>query len=429
MADWTLLVGGHRRLDSEHPDGLRRLRETIGNILQVRNLSLLIGAGASFHLGLPAIRRVSLEAAMEMFAAAEESLESSEEGLLASLLEAKEGNLEEVLASLSSSLSYARSWKLDSVTSEDSSLSISVVHELRAKLNFALAKACELPARIPRTSPYASKPWEIHQEFFRKVLAARRGELPRMKVFTTNYDVAIERALDESSVSFFDGFVGSLRRQMRLESYDLDLYFSSEEGERKLNRVPRALRLYKIHGSLNWAARGTISGSQEVVQTGETPSRGDLALIYPTPYKESDTLGYPYADLLRIFSTTVSASQSALVVIGYSFADEHINRLIYQALRANPSFSLLVVNPKDVIEKDAAPEEGRPEPQLTDTRLGRLAALEDPRVMVLTGSTSTFEAMASTMLPDPSGSENDPGDQQVEEALLGSIEANKVDVQ
>lgn len=423
MADWTLLAGGTVRLDSTHEDGLRRLRETLGNILQVRNLALLLGAGASFHLGLPAIRRVSLDAVREMFTAANESLEKDEEPLLSSLLEGEDGNLEDVLASLSSSLSFAQSWKLEEVAGRDSSLSVKVVGALRAKLNFVLAKACELPARIPSDSAHFANPWEVHQSFFRKVLYARRGELPRIKVFTTNYDVAIESALDESSVPFFDGFVGSLHRQMRLESYGLDLYFSSEEGERRLIKVPRALQLYKIHGSLNWAARTSSRGTQLVVQTGETPSRDDLALIYPTPYKESDTLGYPYADLLRIFSTSVSASQSALIVVGYSFADEHVNRLIYQALRANPSFSLFVVNPSGILLEDGDSNDLGRQPTLTDSRLGRLTELEDPRIMVLTGSEATFEKLALTMLPDPAGMEDEGlQDEQVKRALLAPIE-------
>src|ERR1700680_1144293 len=48
--------------------------------------------------------------------------------------------------------------------------------------------------------------------------------------------------------------------------------------------------------------------------------------------------------MFRHFSTTIHQPQSALLPIGYKFQDDHINRLIYQALSI-PSFALIIVIP------------------------------------------------------------------------------------
>jgi len=59
-------------------------------------------------------------------------------------------------------------------------------------------------------------------------------------------------------------------------------------------------------------------------------------MIYPTPLKHEFTLDFPYSDLFRRFADAITQPQSVLVTIGYSFADEHVNRMILSSL--NNSF-------------------------------------------------------------------------------------------
>src|SRR3546814_570827 len=67
-----------------------------------------------------------------------------------------------------------------------------------------------------------------------------RRERP-VHLFTTNYDLLVEQALEESSAPYFDGFIGA-----RKAFFDL----GAVEDEGLL--PPRWTRLWKIHGSLNW---------------------------------------------------------------------------------------------------------------------------------------------------------------------------------
>ena len=130
-----------------------------------------------------------------------------------------------------------------------------------------------------------------------------------MRVFTTNYDLVIERTLDDAGVPYFDGFVGTVNRVMQLESYQQDLYLPPQADGRRLVRTPNVMYLYKLHGSVNW--RSGVSpaghGTVHVEQSSQVGEDEELVLIYPTPQKEADVLGHPYADLLRAFSTTLSA--------------------------------------------------------------------------------------------------------------------------
>ena len=64
-----------------------------------------------------------------------------------------------------------------------------------------------------------------------------------IELFTTNYDLLIEEALEASGVPYFDGFVGSYQPTFDLEAVEED----SLPG--------RWVRLWKLHGSVNWQLR------------------------------------------------------------------------------------------------------------------------------------------------------------------------------
>jgi hypothetical protein len=61
-----------------------------------------------------------------------------------------------------------------------------------------------------------------------------------IEVFTTNYDLLMEQALDDLEIPYFDGFIGSRRAFFDLRAVEDNL-------------IPlHWTRLWKIHGSINW---------------------------------------------------------------------------------------------------------------------------------------------------------------------------------
>jgi hypothetical protein len=245
-----------------------------------------------------------------------------------------------------------------------------------------LAQRCVLPV------PGAEPALRSFAEFLKKLLT-RPLNLKRVNLFTLNYDTVVEQAADSEGVVLLDGFVGTIRRIFRPESYDQDLYFPAETTEGRVHRLDRVLHLYKLHGSINWRATepdwdnpygvSIRSGSNAIV---ESP------LIYPTPLKYGETLGMPYAELFRRLAAAVVRPQSTLFVIGYGFGDDHVNAIIRQAL-AVPSFTLVVVDPFAA------------SPDPNGAFLARLRAQKDRRIWVVSGEAlGRFAMFAERVLPD-----------------------------
>jgi hypothetical protein len=209
-----------------------------------------------------------------------------------------------------------------------------------------------------------------------------------------------------------DGFAGTIERRMNLETYNYDIYRTHEATQDVVSRVDSMLHVYKLHGSLTWRFAGAGAQGGTVVSSeseGVADEDQGLVLIYPTPAKERDTLAFPYSDLFRLFSNTLQAPDTALLCIGYGFADEHINRIITGALSYNQSLSLLVVDPMGLygdpshllgVEAEVGSSLGDFGVTPLESRPAALAALEDSRVSFLTGESACFENFAQIM-PDP----------------------------
>lgn len=395
-----LFVGGKVRADGRvHDDADRRINETVGRLLQIKNLAVLIGAGASMHLGSPHIRKLAADEIEELIRHVREAVPEDAHKLLGALVQGGVGDLEKILATLSAGIAYARATDSAELQVRGEGFAIDVLVEARKLCNQALAKGCELPKLAEVEEDHREDPFGAHRELFRRLLRARRGDLPRIRVFTTNYDLVIERTLDDAGVSYFDGFVGTVTRVFRPEVFEQDIYLPPRGNQRTMTRLPEVLYLYKLHGSINWRSVTSAAGlGAEVVAQG-TGSSGDddLALIFPTPQKEADVLGYPYSELFRAFGAVLGGPETGLLVLGYGFSDEHVNRFIFQALASMPTFQLFVVDPY-AAETDRG--QGS-EIRYSDKVVGRLARLEDARVSVLTGPLGRFVEFATRVVPDP----------------------------
>lgn len=149
---------------------------------------------------------------------------------------------------------------------------------------------------------------------------AIRRERP-IHLFTTNYDLLMEQALEESSAPYFDGFIGS-----RKAFFDL----GAVEDEGLL--PPRWTRLWKLHGSLNWR----LENGTAVVRSDQKTNEQSY-LIYPSHLKYDQSRKMPYLAMLDRLKAFLLAPSALLFICGYSFADEHINDVICRSLETNPT--------------------------------------------------------------------------------------------
>lgn len=398
------------------------VQDHLASLLQVHNLVILFGSGASFHLGSPKTRELKNSAVEDLVKCAGRALDETDHSLLALLNPTDNGDLEKLLNGLQLAATLASQSAIEEVTlgSGDGARAflVSDVEQLRDKINAALAFACRLPADGAQlNAPYDEDPLWAHRTFLSRLVRSRRGNLPRPKVFTTNYDLVIERSLDQLGYPYIDGFSGTVNRKLNLAYYGLDFHRVETSSQNVVARADNALYLHKIHGSLNWRAsleKDVATGieSLEVLQVADdSAGPGQRVLIYPTTAKEGDTLSYPYSDLLRLLGDAVQQDDTAVISIGYGFADPHINRILLRSLATNPALNVLVADPFAVLgdsEMSSAQAQadivGR---NLKDagytprsTALGSLASGADSRIAVLTGESGKFVNLAE-LLPDP----------------------------
>lgn len=153
-----------------------------------------------------------------------------------------------------------------------------------------------------------------------------------VELFTTNYDLLMEQALEDSEVPYFDGFVGSRRSFFDLRAVEdalIPIHWS---------------RLWKIHGSINWYQETEKDKEgkdiKKVYRSSEIKEDASH-LIYPSHLKYEESRKMPYLALIDQLSRFVRKKSSLLILSGYSFNDGHLNDTIVNALKANPTGMVL----------------------------------------------------------------------------------------
>lgn len=415
----------------------------LSTLLQVHNLVVLVGSGASFHLGSPHTRSLTTNAVKELLVQSGHTIEPQDVDLLAALNPNDNGDLEKLLNGLQLAVALASQAGDVTVTlgsgSSAREFRVDEVESLRKKIGSALAYACRLPGETDRIDEgFRDDPLLAHRRFISRLVRSRRANLPRPRIFTTNYDLVIERALDELGYPYIDGFSGTVDRRLNLAFYGLDFHRVETTSQQVLARAESALYMHKIHGSLNWRAvterhRATGIESVEVRQVpDDSDSVDNRVLIYPTTAKEGDTLAYPYSDLMRLLGDAVQQDDTAIISVGYGFADPHINRILLRSLAMNPALSVLVADPfavldehdletaeksDDLVGKSLVEAGFRPK----NTAIAALAQGSDSRIAVLTGNSGKFTEF-SELMPDPVADGGNASPTVVSE-LLESLEA------
>lgn len=390
---------GSTPINLETAEDYGKLIQRLRQYLEVRNLSILIGNGCSIPLGAPLIGDVASlvpEFLKSPFSLADSSKQSQAlETLDVFLPKAGKIGIEPLLTALANIQANEKLLRRTSAVDGEE-----VTAEDARCLEQLLKKWLFLRCKTVSDAPDADL--KFHEELLRRVLL-RSTTLPRAKIFTLNYDLVIERALDNLGVLYFDGFLGTINRTLRTESYHYDLYYPGETTEGRVTRVDRVLHLYKLHGSINWRRHGT-QGADVIIRHGrpDDAEYGDV-MIYPSPLKVTEMNGYPYSEMFRHLSVQIHQPQSVLMVIGYRFQDSHVNRLIYQALSI-PSFVLVIVTPSLSIP-------GPGETIGDEHEIWRLLQLDSKRILVIVGGekgtdgnyvsgSGTLQDFSTKLMPD-----------------------------
>ncbi len=397
-------------------DARVRLQALIAEWLRMENLVVLSGAGTSVSSGGKTM--LSLEGAVLETVQNAPKIPSATKFLIESRLKASEASSTSKKLGFEDWLSFIVN-ALYVATEPGSPFSGMTwngsIQPNAADLNWfvkSITKAifAECALVISDVGPSAKSASEIapHLAFFSKLMA-RDSNLGRAHVFTLNYDTLQEQALELLGIQYFDGFTGKAEARFDPSVYGLDVYYPGEVAEGRVRRFDKFVHLYKLHGSIHWQlkngavyARHPDLAPYQAYSTMTAPEKGSFidkqevgpVGILPTANKFAQTLAMPFAHLFRSFQIRLSIPQTFLLVIGYGFCDDHVNRIIETSLM-NPSLVMLVIEPNPAAE--------------IATRIKRYREI-GKRVFVLTATedvfkknpfvNATFDDFARRVMPD-----------------------------
>lgn len=374
------------------------LSSEFSKLLDISNLSFLFGAGCSSHedldgeLGILTMQPLAKKYYEQLLIEAKKYLVSIHIDITS---DKYSKNLEAYFEAILNYNNYLM--QIDNIVASGLEDNKKWMEWLINDLQQFILKECSAPFALQDTTVL-----DFYKDFYRK-LVFRDRNLPKPNIFTTNYDTFSEKAMDTLSIHYANGFSGVLDRYFNPSVFEFAFSENLNLSDNKWQVIDHFVYLYKLHGSINWIEEkkeGQLYDVKEIqdINYDLLKSKKNI-LIYPSSSKQNTSLSSPYTDIFREFKSKLSKPNNVLIVVGYSFSDEHINTLIYQAL-AKPTFRLVIL--------------GNPE------NFPQLKVLRDPRIWLIGGKDSKgknihyFANFVKKIMPDLS-------EREIEESITKAI--------
>lgn len=148
------------------------------------------------------------------------------------------------------------------------------------------------------------------------------------EIFTLNYDLLVEEALEKASLPYFSGFIGNVKPFFITDSVDdfQGVYVKQSW-----------VKLWKLHGSLNF-----VKDANDKIYIDNSGSKAsENLLIYPSMDKYLSSRKAPYISYLDRLRKYLVDKEKIVFVLGYSFGDDHINEVIVNGLNSNHRLSVI----------------------------------------------------------------------------------------
>lgn len=206
-----------------------------------------------------------------------------------------------------------------------------------------------------------SKAVSVLQSFLLS-FASRSASRERLHIFTTNYERLIEYGCDLAGIRLIDRFVGALNPIFRSTRVDVDMHYNPPGIRGEPRFMEGVVRLTKLHGSIDWHLdKRTRQIRKIVIPFGAGTTHTDVpahpletVMIYPNPAKDVETTAYPYAELFRDFASSLCRPNSVVIVYGYGFGDDHINRVLTDMLSIPSTHMVLISYGRDIASFERA---------------------------------------------------------------------------
>ena len=328
-----------------------RIEPWLTSLFQSEHLSLLLGSGLTHAVHYIAANSSAAGMSSLNFKTQNEKINAAAK-ISADAANRKEGNVEDQFRVANELL---RGLEIMQDTNS--------ANKLRTELTTHLENFAQSILKSENTIATASN--DKREEAFNTLVtflmsfASRTGVRDRLNIFTTNYDRLIEAGAEVAGLHLLDRFLGNLSPIFRSSRLDLDMHYNPPGIRGEPRYLEGVARFTKLHGSIDWVQSGEDIrrlglpfGAEAVEPYLAAPGLFDAnahnLMIYPNAAKDRETADYPYVELFRDFAAAVCRPNSTLVTYGYSFGDEHINRIIRDMLTI-PSTHLVIVSFNDVM--------------------------------------------------------------------------------
>ncbi|WP_347229935.1 SIR2 family protein [Streptococcus thermophilus] len=172
-------------------------------------------------------------------------------------------------------------------------------------------------------------------------LSGKNGN--KFSIITTNYDVLIEEAAEENNFVIFDGFNFTPLPKFDSNMFEWNLVKEVQNiNTREVEYKEKTFNLVKIHGSLTWEKRD--NGDIVRKDRDSITDTDKMVMVFPSSDKFAQSYQEPYFELFTKFQELIKRPNTLLISSGFSFADDHISKMITQALKNNSSLKLLVTD-------------------------------------------------------------------------------------
>lgn len=296
---------------SKHKPGAlaQELATKLGS--RARHVCMLVGAGASCAAGLPALEQLE----NKVLARVEDDVKSQ----LAELLRGRD---------LESALSRLR--RISRFLDDGEQFG-----------ELTKASAAELDRKICEAIMAVIDETSADLDCFKRLASwAGRMDYERpLELFTINYDLLIEKGLEAVGVPYFDGFIGTHRAPFMSELIE------PRDAPERWALPAGFARVWKLHGSTNWRLRDEMPSA--IVRVGSGDSSGSIA-IYPSDEKYDESRRVPFVILMDRFRRALVEPETVTITIGFSFGDEHLNEMLFDAAARHPRCEVLALCYADI---------------------------------------------------------------------------------
>jgi hypothetical protein len=301
---------------------IREIRELKTHLSYSKNIGFFFGAGTSCALGIPNVEQltIGIEAKLSGENLANFKLIRTD---LSTIITTRNVNIEDILNQIRRirELTGETAKTYEGVSGEKAK----VLDREICTIIYDLIAEKEKPANIDNTKKFFAWLSLLNRDFSKEV-------------FTTNYDLIIEKSLEASHIPYFDGFVGSYEPFFWQESID--------QFVAKNDLTQNWIRLWKIHGSLSWFwKQDPKTNAQKIIRVGKIENVVDddnELVIYPSKEKYDSSKKQPFIAYFDRLKNYLLSGELLFVFTGYSFSDQHINEIIFNCLRQNNRLTALV---------------------------------------------------------------------------------------